>query len=393
MNVGLSLLTLFPGRVGGSETYVRGLLDGLAATHEHGCVNVLANRHVMAAYHERIPGPGMALHHVRSYRAGDSGPTRAGAMALAALAPRSAARDVPPGLEVMHYPVTVPIPRVGTPSVVTVHDIQHRERPQAYSRGERLYRRWAYDGSARSATVVVAVSRYMKQALIETLSLDPARIEVVHLGIDHARFTTERAGDAALLAPLHLPDRYLVYPANLWPQKNHERLMAALVAVEDRSLHLVLAGQTYGRLPEVMAAARHHGVADRVHHAGFIAPEVVPALLRRARAMVFPSLYEGFGAPPLEAMACGCPVASSTRGSLGEVCGDAVVPFEPEDPAAIADAIDRVTGDDALRGRLREAGLLHARRFSWTEAATRHRAIYARAADRNSAPAHALYTS
>ena len=117
-----------------------------------------------------------------------------------------------------------------------------------------------------------------------------------------------------------------------------------------------------------------------MRHLGYLEPEALPAVYRAARAMAFPSLYEGFGTPPLEAMACGCPVASSTRGALAEVCGDAVLPFEPDSIESIAAAIEAVGFDDELRDRLRIAGLERAQGFSWEAAAARHTAIYARVA-------------
>jgi len=359
--------------VGGSETNARGLLRAFAAGHGPEEVVVLANRHVVGPYSSLAAGP-VRIHEVRSYRSGDSMPTRLAAMTWAALSPRRTARDVPAGLDVLHYPVTVPIPRVEVPRVITLFDVQHLEMPEFFSRAEREYRRIAYDRAARNATLVVTSSEHSRERAAELARVDRDRIEVVPLGIDHSRFRPD-GEDAAL----DLPDRYVFYPANLWRHKNHERLVEALGMVDDRSLALVLTGQPYGRLNALMEVARRAGVADRVHHLGFVDADAVPTLYRRAQALVFPSLYEGFGSPPLEAMACGCPVASSTRASLGELVGDAALTFDPADPAGIARAIDQITGDEALRERLRAAGLERARRFTWEAAAERHLEIYERA--------------
>lgn len=380
MHVGLGLLTLFPGRVGGSESNVRGLLGQFAAGNGPERVTVLANRHVMEAYGEHERGP-VSLHHVRSYRPGDAMATRALAMALARAFPRRAARDVPAGLDVLHLPVTVPIPRLRVPTAVSVYDVQHHELPALFSRAERAFRTWAYDGAARSADLVITTSEYSRERLVELVGAAPERVEVVYLGIDLQRFTPEPGpDDERLLAGLHPPQRFLVYPANMWPHKNHERLVAALARVADPELALLLTGQDYGGKARLLDQARRLDVADRVRHLGFLPRDAVPALFRRATAMVFPSLYEGFGAPPLEAMACGCPVASSTRASLAEMCGDAVVPLEPEDPDSIAQAIESVTGDGELRARLRRDGPARAARFTWEAAARRHRQLYQRIA-------------
>ena len=365
MRLGYSLLTLFPGRVGGSETYVRGLLGAYADGHGPEKVTVLANRHVMPAYAELERG-NVRLHHVRSYRPGDSMPTRALAMLAATGLPRRVARDVPAGLDLVHYPVTIPIPAPRGAHVLTVHDLQHHDLPQFFSRAERSYRALAYDRAALRATAVVTPSEASRERLVR-VGVAPERIEVIPYGVDHGRFRPD-ADDA----DLELPERFIFYPANLWPHKNHRRLLDAFARVDDPELQLVLSGQTYGTLEELGLDR------DRVRHLGHVSPEAMATLYRRAIALVFPSLYEGFGSPPLEAMACGCPVAASRSGSLGEVCGDAALTVDPEDADSIAQAIRRLASDPGLRAELRARGLERAAGFSWPKAAERHRALYAR---------------
>lgn len=380
-HVGLALLTLFPGRVGGTETYVRNLLDEFVRGHGPDRVTVLANRHVEAAYRDRVGGP-VDMQRVRSYRSGDGYVTRSLAMAGAALAPRAAARDVPGGLDVLHHAVTVPIPRLkDVPTVVTIHEIQQHDRPGEVGRAERLYRRWAYDGSARRADATIATTDYLKGRLVDHLGLDPDRVAVVPFGIDLERYTeTPSESDERVRAQLGVGGRYVLYPANAWPHKNHQRLLEAFAHVSDDELVLVLAGQPYGRLAELEETARRLGIADRVRQVGHVQLDDLPALIRGAEALVFPSLYEGFGLPPLEAMACGCPVASSLRHSLAEVCGDAVLELDPEDPVQMAGAIDAVVGDGDLREQLVARGLAHAAGFSWRRAAERHAEVYRRVA-------------
>jgi glycosyltransferase involved in cell wall biosynthesis len=319
---------------------------------------------------------------VSSYRPGNRIPTRALAMAVARAAPRRVAADAPRDFGVIHFPVTVPIPRTGLPEVVTVYDVQHHELPQFFSRAERRFRRWAYDGAARSASLVVTTSEYSRGRLVDLLGLSPERVEVVPMAVDHERFRPEPGpGEEALLAGLELPDRFVVYPANLWRHKNHLRLVDALAAARARDLSLVLTGQDYGRLGKLLERARERGVADRVRHLGFVEAAALPALLRAAVGMVFPSLYEGFGTPPLEAMACGCPVASSMRASLAEVCAGAALEIDPESVESIAAGIDRLSSDDGLRARLRQEGSLRAARYQWAAAARGHVAAYGRAAE------------
>jgi glycosyltransferase involved in cell wall biosynthesis len=374
LNVGFSLLTLFPGRVGGSESYVRGLLREFGRMDGSERITVLANRHVLSAY-GGTTGP-VSIHHVRSYRSGDRMATRALGMAFARLVPRRVARDVPADLKVIHYPVTVAIPATALPTVVTSHEVLHHVLPGSLSPAERAYRRLTYDRAIRAADVVVALSDHLRETIVARLGVPRERIEVVHLGIDRARFSP----DGGSGYPAGLPDRFIFYPANLWPHKNHERLLRALAMCRDRNLELVLAGQSYGRLDALMDQAGSAGVMDRVRHLGHVTSELMPGIYRAARAVVFPSLYENFGFPPLEAMACGCPVASSTAGALGEICGDAVLPLDPTRPEAIAAAIEAVTEDDELRSRLKERGTERVGAFDWTAAAARHIDIYHRAA-------------
>ena len=363
MHVALSLLTLFPGRVGGSESNVRGLLGEFAAGHGPERVTVLANRHVLGPYAGYGRGP-VTLRHVRAYRPGDGRATRFAAMNAGRAWPVLDGR----GFDLVHYPATVPVPRVrGAPRVVTLLDVQHHELPHMFSALERRLRAWAYDDAARAADLVLTISEHARRGIVERLGVAPERVVSIALGVDHATFSPDGPGPPPQLA---LPARYVLYPANMWPHKNHARLLAAFAALGDRDLWLVLTGQTYGR---ERTLAGH----DRVRHLGHVARDELAALYRGATAVVFPSLFEGFGLPPLEAMACGVAVAASDRGALAEVCDDAALLFDPEDGAAIADAIRRVTSDEALRGRLRAAGPARAARFTWRAAARRHVEAYA----------------
>jgi glycosyltransferase involved in cell wall biosynthesis len=364
MNVGFSLLTLFPGRAGGSETYARGLLREYASGDGPDRVTVLANRHVMAHYEDIARGP-VQLHHVASYRPGDRMITRTMAVVWARLFPSTVARDAPP-VDLVHYPVTVPIPDLDVPMVVALHDVQHHEHPDFFSPAERAWRRWAYDGAARRAGLVVTISAHSRGQIVERLGISPSKVVTIPLGVDHERYSP-RPVDAD--AALDLPERFLLYPANLWPHKNHARLLRAFAAVRDADLRLLLVGQTYGRpLP---------GPADaRVRHLGYVDDDTLARLYRRATAVVFPSLIEGFGLPLLEAMASGCPVAATDDGAIAEVCGGAALLFDPRSEDAIADAMVRLTTDRALTVRLRDEGLRRASLFTWKRCATAHVEAY-----------------
>ena len=320
--------------MGGSETYVRGLLGELGDR-----VTVFENE-----------------------RPGRSDAARLLSMTYGmALGPRLRA-----AVDVLHYPLTVPVPRFAGPTVVTLHDLQHVELPEHFSRAERAFRRFAYEGAARRANVVVTPSAHARSMAVERLGLDGERVVVAPHGVDHARFHAAESEQ----------ERFLVYPANMWPHKNHGRLLEALARASDRSIELVLTGNDYGRRDELLAHAARLGIGERVRHLGFVEHDELPRLLRRARGMVFPSLYEGFGQPPLEAMACGCAVASSVGGALGEVCSGAVLELDPLDVDSIAAAIDRLASDDALVALLRAGGPERARAYTWARSAELHMHAY-----------------
>ena len=339
--VGISLLTLVPGEVGGTETYARGLTRGLAAVGELPYRVLLPP--VAADAHGGLPAEIVAEY-------GEARTLRRRAFAMA----RASARRRRGGLDAVHYPLTVPLPRVGAPAAVTLHDVLHHDLPALVPRAERLFRAVAYDRAARRARLVVVPSEFVRERATGALGLDPARVRVVPHGIDHDRF---RPGDAER-------EPFLLYPARPWPHKNHARLLEgfALLRRERPELRLVLTGGGH-------APTTQPGVEVR----GLVPPDALVSLLRRAAALVFPSRYEGFGAPPLEAMACGTPVAAARAGSLPEVCGDGARLFDPDSPeelaAAVADVLD---APEEWRAR----GLARAAAFTWERCARDHEAVY-----------------
>lgn len=381
IRLGYSLLTVRPGQIGGAETYVRGLLTELSCSDEIERLDILANREVQQAY-AAYAGPAVSLKRIDGMEPGGSTAARLLRLLAGYAAPDRLIAESAASLDLVHFPVAVGIPRPrSVPWAVTLHDVAHHAVPEHFSRAERAYRAFAYDQSARRADVVFTDSEHARGQIIEFLGVDPERVIAIHLGIDYDFFAAGEGNDDAALAGLRLPERFIYYPANMWPHKNHLVLVQALGAARDRDVHLVLTGQTYGRDQELRDTAREAGVSDRVHHLGYVPRETLPALYRRATALVFPSLFEGFGFPPLEAMAAGCAVGTSHAGSLREVVGEAALVFDPTDPEAIAASIDRLTGDPSLRAALRERGRDHARSFTWAAAAQAHLRVYRRLVD------------
>ena len=381
LTVGLSLLTQGAHQFTGTASYVRGLLREFAREPLGVGVHALCNEHALRAF------GGCARGNVRvtpatGLRVGTSRARRAATLARALVRPATVSRQFSPSVSVVHYPLTLGVPWTALPTVLSLHDVQHHDMPQHFSMVARLTRQILYDAPARRATLLVTLSEHSKERIVATLEIDPARVTVIPLAADHDRFRPHPdPREEELVAALCLPKRFLFYPATLWPHKNHLRLLDAFARVKDPQLHLLLCGAPFGRLEEIRAAAARHGIADRVRHLGFVADDVLPAIYRRATALVFPTTYEGFGAPTLEAMASGCPVASSLSGPLAEICAGAAEVLEPQDPAQMAAAISAVTTDEELRSRLRQAGIERAAQFSWARSARAHADVYRRARD------------
>ena len=379
MHLGFSLLTFYPRRAGGLGSYVNALLGEFGrGPGEPEQVTVFSNPASVAEL-AHFRSNRIGLRAVPSFRARGETWSRQLAMVRGML--RSPARDadVVGDIDLMHYPVSVPLPKGTGPAVYTLHDVQHHDLPDLFSFQERAWRRFTYDRAAQRADRVITVSEHARSRIIETLDIPGDRVDAIHHGIDVERFTPEPGADEKILSALDLPERFLFYPAGLWPHKNHSAILDALTARANQDIELVLCGPTLNRFGALEESVQRRGLSNRVHHLGFIHPDALAPLYRRAHALVFPSLYEGFGLPPLEAMACGCPVACSNAASLAEVCGDAALLFDPHEPGEIESAVERIVGDDGLRSQLRGAGMRRAAGFTWENAARKHRATFLRA--------------
>ena len=344
MRVGLSLLTLVPGISGGSETYARELVRAL------GRVGRFEYRVFLPTLATDVDGLPVEL--VPEYRASRSTGGRIAAMAHTSIGGRGIKRRFM-DLDVLHFPLSVMVPPVESRSATTtILDVQHELLPQFFSRAELAYRRKVYGWSARRSRLVMTISEHAARTLVNRLGLSEDRVRPIHLGIDHEVFRPrdETRGE------------FLLYPARRWPHKNHARLFEAFAELRRRHPDLELVLTSYeGPAPEGVRSLGHVSRDELVH------------LYRTATALVFPSLYEGFGQPPLEAMACGCPVACSNVASLPEVVGDAARLFDPSSTEEIVAAVEDVLADpEPWRAR----GLERAAGFTWEKTAQAHDDVY-----------------
>ena len=266
-------------------------------------------------------------------------------------------------------PASAPCPTVGT-----VHDFSMLHVAGKYDALRGLYIHKVLPALVRRLTRVVTVSESSKRDIVSHARVSEDRVHVVPSGVDHRRFSPGDPEAAARTAARHGADRpYVVYVSRLeHPGKNHVRLIAAWDEVKRRTgapHRLVLAGSDWSGAEHVHAAARAARHADSIVFTGFLPSADLPDLYRAADLLVFPSLYEGFGMPILEAMACGTPVACSSTSSLPEVAGDAALLFHPEDESSIAAAIETVLTSPSRARELRERGLARAARFQWRRSA------------------------
>lgn len=284
-------------------------------------------------------------------------------------------------LSVSHGPDFV-IPPSRAPSVVTIHDLSFLLSPQHAHPRLRAYLTAAVPRSLQRASAVIAVSEQVRREVIEYYNLPPNQVVAIPHGVTSG--LTAPADDQAqrTLARLGVREPYFLMVGTIEPRKNHLATLDAFALLASRypDLSLVIAGRP-GWLAEPIMRAIHEASARLpVRYLGPVADADLPALYARSVALVYPSWYEGFGLPVLEAMACGAAVITSEGGAPAEVAGDAALAVPPDRPEALAEAMERIVNDSALRGRLAKEGRRRGASFSWERAARQHLELYRRLA-------------
>lgn len=271
------------------------------------------------------------------------------------------------------------VPLLHPPTVVTIHDVGYRAFPETHPARRRLELELTTRWNLRAARHVITISHATKRDLINWYGADPDRITVTHHGCSSIFAPpADPRVVAAVTAHYGLGQRpYLLYIGTVQPRKNLSRVIdaLALTIAAGYDLDLVIVGKRGWLSEPIERRAGELGIANRVHFTGFVADADLPALLAGALAFVFPSLYEGFGMPVVEAMACGTPVITSNSSSLPEIAGDAALLVDPLDTNAIAAAIMRLNDDHDLRATLRQRGLARARLFNWETCARQTLAV------------------
>jgi glycosyltransferase involved in cell wall biosynthesis len=277
---------------------------------------------------------------------------------------------------VLHSPSPAAVPPTGPGQrlVVTVHDLAFAVHPELFPRQWRLMYRAALARAARSADAVIPVSRPTAEELARRTRTDPRRIHVIPLA---GSLPSSDVAVEPVLSRLKVRQPYILFVGTLEPRKNLVRLVRAHRRIAGRgSQHgLVLAGPMGWHPQPLLRAIAEESPGDVVL-TGAVGSDDLDALYRGAGAFAYPSLYEGFGLPVLEAMSRGTPCVVSSTSSLPEVAGEAALPVDPRSTAGLAEALERITTDRELAQRLRGAGLARAARFSWEETARRTLEVY-----------------
>jgi glycosyltransferase involved in cell wall biosynthesis len=276
------------------------------------------------------------------------------------------------GADLFHSPHYV-LPLLGrTPSVVTIHDCIHLLFPQYLpNRLAPRYARYMMQKAVEKSALVFTVSEASRKDILHFFpEADPERVLVVPNAIDPSLAEVPSAEEMDRVRERYqIRGRFVLYAGNIKPHKNLERLIEAFGLLRHRQgfedLKLLIIGDEVNRYGSLRRAVEAAGVRQDARFFGFVPDRTLACLYRLASVFAFPSLYEGFGLPPLEAMACGTPVVTSNVSSLPEVVGDAALLVDPRDAHALAEALGRVLSDEGLRGDLVDRGRLRAQRFSW----------------------------
>ena len=291
------------------------------------------------------------------------------------------------GLDVLHVPsYRRMLCRRPCPLVATIHDLAPFHLRRKYSWSRMLYGKAVAPFLARRQDQIVAISESTARDAARFLRVQPECLTVIYNGLDHSRFFPGDAAQAKTLSAhrFGLDRPFFLYIARLeHPGKNHIRLIEAFnrfKAAGAPTWQLALAGADWHGANHIHKAIRESPFARDIRCLGFVEDAAVPDLYRAADVFVYPSLFEGFGMPPIEAMACGCPVISSARGSLAEVLGKAAVCVDPEDVDAIAAQLRNFSTDSGTRRQMSEAGIAQARRFDWNATAAATVNVYERVA-------------
>jgi len=378
MRVALNAISFAPGTIGGMETYFRSLISAFASLPGDDRYQVCGDSRYLSGL---MPDDArFELEACKGFAPRSIGWLARGIIRNLTGRDLAASSMQRIQADLVHHPFSLLTPGAACPSVVTIHDLQHEFFPEFFSPWIVRKKRREYRRAAEGAAGIITISNHVRQTLLEQYDPDPAKVTTIYLA---ASPLFSRRGDAEqdrlLLRRYGVEKPYLFYPAATWPHKNHATLLAAFRLLKDAARfdgELVLSGIAKHGHTAVQQEIERLNLADCVRMTGYFPLQDLPAFYRRAELLAFPSLFEGFGLPLLEAMACGCPVVCADVTSLPEIAGGAALLFPPLDAAALALQMQRVLEDRSLRSNLRQSGFERAACFSWQRTARETLAVY-----------------
>jgi glycosyltransferase involved in cell wall biosynthesis len=364
MRIAINLTDLRPGRVGGTETHVRNLIAGLTRlpdAHDYHILTASDSRGFVPAADQRfseclaeswLPKLLQKSKYIRF-------PWQWLAMS------RELRRYRP---DVYHCPLTTPLPpwHAAEKTILTLHDVKHITNPELLNIPDLHFWRLFLRRGLKWIRRYITVSEYAKGTIVDCLAINPDLVRVVYNGIDTRIFHNQPITVQAEKFS-QLPSSFIVLPAATWPYKNHVRLLQAMALLRDTKqlhIHLVLTGFPRSAHQDVQECLAKYRLEEQVSWLGWISSEELAYVYQRARALVFPSLHEGFGLPIIEAMACGCPVVCSNTTSCGEIAGGAALTCDPLQVEQIAAHVESIWTDQLLRENLIQKGLVRAQEFT-----------------------------
>ena len=366
MNIGINLTAFTPGEMGGSETYVRQLIHHLQQVDRDHNYTLFCN----PQYEKEFPLFNNSFKFVPS-----------------SLTPHSL-KDFVCGiirhklrlaynlmkLDVMHHPLYSFDPYgAKIPAVFTFYDMQHEFLPQFFSVDELKERKETYRPLTEQATRVITISQHVKKCLVDRYEIDQDKIDVTYLGCGAEYHAIEDRKALEVVKSKYALDKpFMFYPAATWPHKNHKKLLLALKMLKNNygfEGSLVLTGIAKQEHNEIFQQIDLLGIANDVILLGYIPYHELPYIYNMARLLVFPSLFEGFGIPLVEAMACGCPVVCSNVTSIPEIIGDAGIMFDPDSVEDMSEKLWQVWTDNALAKDMKLKGFERFVNFKWENTA------------------------